>query len=646
MRLPKPRLLALPLFLLAALSLAGNANSAQACSITLGASNQGYNISSSSCSQLNIVFKPGISNSGIVCSNTSLASSSSITAEGNDTAVYLRNCTLDGPRIWLAGRTSLYIIGDDNPVFSPEFVDNSSNITVMHYLRINVFEPFGYDTYAFGNRAAGFSYIFPLMNNTFVYNNSELQMNEFSLKNFSSEFASLADSDPAGAYNMAQSNIPANYSKAAYGKIKGSKVFLLSDYKVSRKGIVRYNPYEIDYSFLAYDQLVMYRLNVTRNINLTPMYIQPIFPPFNFQILPDNGTNTIEIRYIVAVPPQDANWNFTDYLYRYDPSEFTTNPVSGGVGSHSVLYKAFARPGSAPNFTENGTDIYLVNYTAHVALGINSSIMTAQGYIPGLGSFIQDSTTPSFSFGLGYCALPDNFTVNNVTVSVPPMAVNRSGTYNMVGRLMPIAQPATPQLVNRACSVGVVVTGKNIDINCSNGTINDTAAGILVTNSSNVNIRNCNVEGNGISIKNSQGISFYNVTLEPSSAANGFGVNISDVEGVDFYNLSIGKGYGNVFEVFSSSGTPFSEGIEIYNLSACGQSNIAAVRQYAFIYSSRDTCASGLSELFNTGISPLYELAALSIALIAAYAYIFLKHGHGRARKRNVRSSHARGLRQ
>ena len=642
MRLHKPYFFILALLMLAAVFRAGPAGSPQACSFTLNSSNQAYNVSGNSCGQISVVFASGISNSGVVCDNSTLGAASTIAAKGDDSGIYVRNCTLNNPGVKLASHTSLYIIGSDNPAFVPSFQDNTSNITVVHYLRVNVFEPFGYNTNSFGNRAAGFSYIFPLFNNTFKYNNTELQMNEFFLRNFTSAFSVLQNEVPMGAYNMTQSNIETNYSTTQYGQIKGYKVFELSDYKLSKNGIVRYNPYEIDYSFLAFDQLVMYRLNVTANMNLTPMYIQPIFPPFNFAILPDNATNTIKIQYLVAVPPQDANWNFTDYLYRYDPSEFSTNPVSGGVGKRSYLYKAFSQPGGAPDYTANGTMFYFVNYTSPVALGINSSIMTAQGSIPGLGSFIQDSTTPSFSFGLGYCALANNFTVNNVNVGVSIMPVNRGGLYDMVGRLLPIAQPATPQLVNAACSIGAVITGSNITINCNGGTINDTEAGIFITNSSNVDVRNCNIYGNGVRIANSEGVSFHNLTLHPTSVRD-FGVQISNVHGTGFFNVSIGGGYSNTFSVFSSSGTPFSEGVEVYNLSACGQSNISAIRQYAFIYSSRDTCASGLSAVSNISINPVYELAALSLALAAAYAYIFIRSGKGHAARRARANAKRRG---
>lgn len=614
------------------------ASSAQTCSFTLSASNQSYNVSGGACGQVSVVFANGVSGSGITCNNATIGASSSILAAGNNRGVYLRNCTVDNPKITLGSHSSLYIMGNASPSLSPVFSDNTSNITVMHYLRVNVFEPFGYSTTAFGSRAAGFSYIFPLFNHTLRYNNTELQMSEFFDWRFENGFSSIAERVPMGAYNMSQSDIETNYYTTPYGQIKGWKTFPVSDYTLSKNGRVSYNPYEVDYSFLAYDQLVMYTINITRNVNLTPMYIQPIFPPFNFYMLPDNFSRTVQIRYVVAVPPQDYNWNFTDYLYRYDPSEFTTNPVSGGVGNRSTLYSAFSRPGYAPNMTQNGTAFYFVNYTAQLALGINSSIMTAQGYIPGLGSFVQDSTTPSFSLGLGYCALAEN-----LTVKMNDLTINRSGTYDMVSKLLPLSAPATPQLVNKPCSVGVVITGNDITLNCNGGTINDTSVGIEVNNSRNVNINGCNIEGNGVDIRNSEGVSFSNLTLTSTNASD-FGVRISDVQSMNFFNISIGNGYNSSFSVFSSSGTPFSEGVEVYNLSICGQENISAIRQFAFVYSSKNTCASGLSAVSNISINPLYELAALSLGLIAAYAYIFLsrrrngrRHRHGAARRAGSR---------
>ncbi len=613
----------------------GMASAAPMCSFTFTASNQTQNMSAGSCGEASITFQQGVSNSGLVCSGATIGGTSTVTLLGYNKGVYLRNCTVDNPSVTLANHASLYVIGSDNATVNPVMEGNDSNVTVAHYLRINVFEPYGYNSTLFGSRAAGFSYIFPLMNRTFRFSNSELLASEFVNSSFQAAFSELSQSIPFGAYNVSASNIPGNYVNVSYGKIKGSKVFALPDYTIYRNRTVTYNPYEVDYTFLGYDQLVTFRLNITRNLNLTPIYIEPLFPPFNFDILPDNGTHTENIRYVVAVPPQDTEWNLSAYIYRYTPQEFSTNPVSQGVGPHSVLIREFSLPGSAPDSILNGTRFYFVNYTAAVELGINSSIMTMQGYIPGKGSVIEDSTTPSFSFGLGYCAL-----AYNLTVPMSELTVNRPGTYNMVNALLPLAEPALPQLVNAACTTGVVVTGGNIDINCDGGTINDTRVGIAVRNSTNVEISNCRIIGNGLQIINSSGISLLNLTFVPSGT-RAFGVQMKDVNGVAFRGLDIGNGYSSIFSAVSSAGTPFSQGIEVYNLSICGQGNVSAVRHFAYIYGVNNTCSSGaVSAVLSVANSDL-GLALLTVALIVVYAYVFLirKRGRGPAFRKPRRRS-------
>lgn len=625
----RQRICAFLVFLLILLAQSQLVGAVQTCSVVVNSTNTSYNLSSSSCSEVSIIFKQNISASGVVCRGSTVSSASSVVAQGNDSGIYLRNCTLDNPQISLANRTSLYVIGSDNATFTPVFAGPSSNITVAHYLRINVFQPFGHNASVFGNRAAGFSYIFPLMNNTFNFRNTELQMNEF-FGNFTKRFYALANSMPFGTYNMSQSDIEANYTNASYGVIKGAKVFIVPEYTLSKNKRIMYNPYEVDYSFLEYDQLVMFRLNITRNVNLTPIYIAPIFPPFNFDILPDNGTNMITIKYLVAVPPQDSNWNFTAYLYRYAPTEFVLNPVSKGVGPHSALLKALTFPSAAAYENSSGTRLYLINYTTTIALGINSSIMTAPGYIPGLGSFTQDSTTPSFSFGLGYCAIADN-----LTVSMNYIVINRTGTYSMVKRLLPIAEPALPQLVNTACTTGVVISGSGISINCHNGTINDTQNGIIIENSTDISISNCNINGNGVTINNSTGISISNLTLTPSEA-NGFGISIRDAHGVNFHNLTIKNGYNNSFSVFSSAGTPFSEAISVYNLSICGTDNLSAVQHFAYVYSSRSLCTGPL-EYIAQNVSQSEALILLTLALVLIYAFMFTRLRRRAKRRRSSR---------
>ncbi|MHB1830268.1 MAG: right-handed parallel beta-helix repeat-containing protein [Candidatus Micrarchaeaceae archaeon] len=590
----------------------------------MNVSNASYAYPSLSCNgAAKFVFAGNTHNVSLSCGGNQTIGRSASVIVGNDAesdGIY--NCTLMGPTIKIGSKSSLYLMGQSVSNFTPEFIGTSSNIVIGHYLRVNVFAPFGYNsTLVFDQRVAGFSYIFPLMNHTFNYSNAELQMEEFFGNNFTERFSVLQNKMPFGVYGMNASQIFENFSNAKYGRIEGWKVFALPQYMLLNNGTVNYNPYEIDYSFFAFDQLVTFRLNITGNLNLTPMYIQPIYPTFNWNIIPNNGTRSITIKYIVAVPPQDASWKFTTYLYKYTPTEFVINPVTQGVGHKSMLFRAFEFPNN--NYSENssGTLIYRINYTTPIAIGLNSSIVTAQGTIPGLGPFVQDSTTPSFSFGLGFCAVPYNisdYPTSYITVSKP-------GEYNMTGKLLPLAAPALPQLVNTSCSTGIVISGNNIAINCNNGMISDTVQGIIIKNSSNISLSHCRIHGNGIEINKSTGVSLYNISLIPSRA-NISGIAISDAQGVNFYNLSIGNGYKTAFSVFSSSGTPFSEAIEIYHLRICGGENITAIRHVAFVYSASSTCSSGLGAVISSlNLTPYDELFLLTAVLSIVYVIIVVR---------------------
>ncbi len=623
------------------LALSGQVHGA-GCSFTVGSSNTSTYLNGTECNHGTLVFSKEVSNATLVCTGAGgFDGNYTIVVGSRDVADRIVNCSIDGPVVVMGNDSSLYVVGTNRPVFTPRFRYNSSNITVAHYLTVRVFEPYGSNTTGvFGQRVAGFSYIFPTMNGSFSSNNTELQMGEF-FNNFTARFSTFQQSIPFGAYNINESQIWGNYTeRLPYGKIVGRKTFLLPQYTLTRSGRVDYNPYEIDYSFIGFDQLVTFTLNVTENMNLTPFYIQPVYPSFNFNILPDNGTQNMTIRWLVAVPPEDAGWNFTAYLYRYNPTEFVLNP-SDGVGAHSILYRAFSFPGSAPDSGQNGTMIYYVNYTQRMPVGINSSIMMLPGTIPGLGRFVEDSTTPSFSRGLGYCAL-----ANDLSVPMSYIRVSSPGTYNMVHRLLPIAQAALPQLVNNACSVGVVISGSGITINCDNGRINDTVTGILIENSSDVTLNDCRIHGNGVRIVNSSGITVNNLNLTPGASGD-FGIDIRDTQGVTFNNLTINNGYKSPFSVFSSAGTPFSEAISVYNLSSCGSENLSAIKQVAFVYSYTPTCGNVTLYRIVHGITPVDELVALTVALAAFYAYLIItrrrKSSRSGRRKSTRGSKHGTG---
>jgi hypothetical protein len=597
-------------------------SNAESCAFAVMASNSAIKIDGGSCAAPSLTFGHNVSNSSVTCSNVTFTSGSRVVFEGGNLRDSLYNCDFNGAGLDVRGGSSIYLIGQNESKFTPSFSGTGSNITVAHYLDVNVFEPYGYDSIRrFGTQAAGFSYILPTMNGTVNLMNSELSMGAFVNRSFQSVFNKLRSEIPFGAYNITESTIRTNVSNRTYGRIYGSERFALPEYTISESGMKTYNPYEIDYSFLGYDQLVMFTLNITRNTNLTPVYIQPIYPDFNFNIIPDNGSALITIKYIVAVPPQDSGWNFTAHLYRYLPSEFTTSPISRGVGSRSEFYDAFSFPGGAPSAEMNGTRIYFVNRTTNLALGINSSIMVINGTIPGLGRFIEDSTTPTFSLGLGFCAVANDLSYQKMDY----LKITKPGTYHMVDLLQPLAEPALPQLVNAACKVGVVIEGNDIAVDCRGGVIKDTEYGVIITNSSGISLRNCRIEGNGILMKSSHSINIMNLIFSPSNESSAFAVNIIDAQGVTLTNITVEKGFVTPFSAYSSAGSPMSLGINAQDISVCDSADLDAVRHAAYVTGSELSCGFHPVTYVLETLGPYGEFGILLAFLISAYAYIFLK---------------------
>ncbi len=574
----------------------------------------------------NFSIQSNVSDTSILCQNTTFEGSE-ITAMGNDINVSFYNCSFVNVSFLLMPHTSIFLVSPKNLKLTKLDIANTSNLTVAYYLTINVFHPYGYNTTLFGNLAAGFAYILPLINYTVSLHNDELLMYAFSNKSFNAEFSELKKKVPFGVYGINSTKIYENMTNLTYGEIFGHKRFLLATETFTNNKTINYNPYEIDYSFLGYDQLVMFTLNISQDMNLTPFYIEPIFPKFNFYYIPDNGRENITIKYVIAVPPQDSNWSFTGYLYRYLPKYFTTNPRKG-IGLYSSFTHVITFPSPA-NFTYNGTKFYYINYTTVLPIGLNSSIITTNGTIPGIGRFIEDSTTPSFSLGIAYCS---SYTVN----PLPPLSgltISEPGSYHMVKKLFPLYGDAIPQLVNTTCTTGLLIKGHDINIFCDNGTINDTEYGIAILNSSNINIYGCRITGNGIYINNSESINFENTTLSPGSGGE-FAVKIVNAQNVNFVNLTIENGFPSLFTSYSSAGTPESLGINIYGLKICNATQLQRIKQFAFVINPQLTCMpSWLRKLSKiSGIEWLYLLTAL---VLLAYGTIFFKSIRRSKRKRH-----------
>jgi hypothetical protein len=607
------------LLLAGILSAQSYAVSITSCNTTIAASNTSFSMNNNQCTAINIVFARGVSNSRLACNNISLSSRSNIIFGGSNNEDYLFNCSFNGAKIILGNDSFADIVSPINTNFIPTYNGSDASITVGYFLNISVFEPFGSNSVAmFGNRIGAFSYILPLFNNSIQLNNTQLQM----VPSFSTYILNLVSSlnktMQFGVYGQNQSAIYENFSNRIYGNIFGYKKFMLPSYTLTSNGIINYNPYAIEYSFLGYDQLVMYFLNITKNTNLMPVYIEPIYPSFNYNIIPDNGQRNITIKWLVAVPPQDLNWNFSSYLYRYSTSiQFIMNPLNNSIQNGTSLVKLLSFPSKNYSIYENGTYLFYLNYSTKIGIGLNSSIMLLPGHIPGEGNFIQDSTTPSFSYGLSFCST----IFNQTNISNP---INEKGTYTMSSRLFPLSGSA-PILVNASCYIGAYITGTNITINCNNGIIADTYYAFIINNAKNVKLSRCNILGDGILVSNSTGISVYNTTIYPTAASSTYGINLYNSSKINFSGVKILEGFSYPYLHANSSAVNFYDSdINTQNTSTVSTvTTVTTTIQQATFFHENQT----------------YLLYAASAAVLLIYIYLFFKlqYKPAKLRARNAR---------
>ncbi len=554
------------------ISSASAPNSGQ-CAYYVNSSNTNYYAANQSCMISSLNFHYGVSDSKFYCPARRFSPGGEIIFVGNNYNDSIYGCGFSGNPVVLGRNSNINLISPTNTNFSTTFRGSNSSLTVGYWLRINLLEPHGYDSIpSFGNRTAAFSWIYPTFNGTVSAGSSQMQMGEFYNATFGGTFSRIRSSLRFGAYNGVATEIYRNITEFPYGRSVGTKTFLLPSYTIYGNRTVNYNPYAVDYSFLEYDQLDEFRLNMTRDTNITPLYIQPIHPIFNFNILPYNETGNVTISYLLAVPPQDYNWSGEAYIYRYAPPEFVLNPLYG-VGPHSNFAHMLSLPSNAvPAGDQNGTLMYYMNLSQSLPLGINSSIVMAVGSIPGVGTYIQDSTTPSFSMGLGYCST----TFNNTVVQLP-IKVNVSGKYGMVDRLYPLEAAAIPDTAYAPCGIGALINGRNITLDCHGGVINDTGYGIIVNGSNGVVIRNCVIRGNGIMVSNSSNVTVLNTTLS-SNGTSQFAVWLHNSTNIRFSNTSLIGSFRSVFVNSSSSD------VSVSDLIVCGfpqaLSGCNAVRQF------------------------------------------------------------------
>jgi len=609
------------LFMILAFALTANTNAASSqCDYSIGASHMNYTVNGTGCKSLSLTLANGISGDNITCINANFNSNSTITLDGSNAHNYLFDCNFSGGSILLYNRASLFIISPNSTEFVPDFIGKNSNITVGYYLRMNVLEPpkkyyYYNSTSVFLNRVAAFGYIIPLMQNTIKLNNSQLQYQP----SFAPQTISLIDHlrtiVPFGVYGQNSSQFYANVTYLPYGTLEGYKTFVVPDYTLEQNRTIDYNPYAVDYSFFAFDQLIMFTVNITKNLNITPLYIQPLYPTFNYNIIPDNGRKNFTIRWLLTVPPQDHNWNFSFNIYRYyADQELTMNPLGNNSIAPSTLKTLLTYPSKNYSFEINGTQFFYLNLSTTLQPGLNSSIIIANGTAPGIGSYIQDSTTPSFSFGLAMCSSPYNLNETHFVVT-------KSGYYTMSKQLLPLYTDLRPLRVYAPCYVGAVIQGTNITINCDNGTINDIANGIIVANSSNIKIMNCNIYGNGFRINSSRNVTILNSTIIHTSNSSSYASYIYGSDNILFSSTSISKGFAGLYAENNS-----------YNISVMKLFNNITTTVATTNATTPTTAASHRPKFLSMGLQDalLYLLAA---ATVVAYIYIFLKIQYKKGRK-------------
>ncbi|MGC8670141.1 MAG: right-handed parallel beta-helix repeat-containing protein, partial [Candidatus Micrarchaeia archaeon] len=177
-----------------------------------------------------------------------------------------------------------------------------------------------------------------------------------------------------------------------------------------------------------------------------------------------------------------------------------------------------------------------------------------------------------------------------------------------------------PLRVYAPCYVGAVIQGSNITINCDNGTINDIANGIIVSNSSNIKIMNCNIYGNGFRINSSRNITILNSTIIYNSNSSSYASYIYGSNNILFSNISISKEFAGLYAENDS-----------YNISIAKLFN--NVTTTVATTNVTTTTAAGHSPKFLSRGLQNALLYMLTAAIVVAYVYIFLKIQYKKGKK-------------
>ncbi|MEM3841261.1 MAG: hypothetical protein QXN59_01020 [Candidatus Micrarchaeaceae archaeon] len=597
-------------------SIAAN-NSNTSCSVIPKPNSAVLITNKSVCHSLSINYVANLSNSRVYCSPDNLLIKY-VNLSGFNINDSIYGCNFSNSYIYIGNSSKLNLVNPENRSFKLIFYGNSSEITVAYTLNLKVFEPPKYNSVSiFGNRVGAFGYILPSFNNSIKLNSSELQyVPSYSntIKTIMAGIRSLPYYPGYGVYGENSSAIYSNSNISEGSPIIANKSFILPYETYLLNRTIMYDPYLIDYSFFAYDQLLMFTLNITNPANLTPLYVQPIYPQFNFHIIPNNNKKKLTINWIIVVPSSDKSWNFTSWIYRYNADNgFSLNPTENLQSNDSSFVKILSYPSNGYAIVD-GNQAYPINYSSIMGLGLNSSIIYTSGTIPKMGTFIEDSTTSSFSYGIGFCS-----TVYGG--SNPISKVTSSGIYSVASEISPLESDSVPITLNGAqCGIAVYVEGKNISINCNGNVINSTIYGFEINASNNITIDNCKLFGAGLRIYNSTNVTILDTALDGKGFDGKYGISIIQSSNISFYNVSTSN-YLKPYYVANNSNNVEFFGIPNSN-APYAASNSIAVQQYL-----------DKNQLLQDVIF------AISLALIIiAYVYAFFKFQYKPGAKNNRKS--------
>ena len=249
--------------------------------------------------------------------------------------------------------------------------------------------------------------------------------------------------------------------------------FLLDVKQIYRNRVLNFSPYWMIVPFWGHDILSFKVFNITGNMNYTPTYIKPDMT--EGAQLPDN-TNVY--------------WNYTIVKYSHAPN------------MTAYLWSGY-------QVDPNGHIIDIVhnvtNETIHFDRGIQTpGIHETIGVLKSPSAMEQDnSTTETYSIGLSYCTQGE-------------MPITNSGYYTLVYSSLHLLNTFTPS--NTTCENALTIYANNVTLDCNGGRINSTNQSILGIGADNLTIKDCNIHGNGLLLKNAKNAS----VLDSSFYANSF----------------------------------------------------------------------------------------------------------------------------